>query len=212
MTVTTANPQENEKPLCAGTVIKGERKMARTTRTKRIMGALALLKQVREGMIAPKELSTQERRVCVAYLRLEGYTQEEIAEIFGVHRQTIARDERANRKDAARLVDELDLRSVAGGLIAWAKHLTAKALKAGDHALAWKIQRELLSDLQSLGYLPRSTEQHYVEVRTVADLVRLTLGRDEQKTIEAREQEKLMPPSPFQLPETTERKETEEIQ
>ena len=94
-----------------------------------------------------------ERRICVAYLRLEGYTAEEIAEIFDVHRQTISRDQKALRQEAGRLVDEMDARSVSGGLIAWARHLTARALKAKDTGLAWKIQKELVGELRALGYL-----------------------------------------------------------
>jgi len=136
-------------------------------------GALQLLKQLRQGGIQPSEIRTAERRVCVAYLRLEGYTQEEMAEIFGVHRQTIVRDEKANRQQAARLVDELDARSVAGGLIGWARHLAAKAVKDKDHALAWRIQRELVHDLQALGYLPKAADVHDVRVSTFADLAAL---------------------------------------
>ena len=59
-----------------------------------------ILKKIREGFLDPKEISVSDRRICVAYLRLEGYTQEEIAQIFKVHRQTIIRDEKANRKEA----------------------------------------------------------------------------------------------------------------
>jgi hypothetical protein len=138
-------------------------------------GAVQLLKRVRDGTLEAGEISTHERRVCVAYLRLEGYTQEEIAEIFAVHRHTIARDERANRAELARLVDELDVRSVAGGLIAWARHLTAKAIKEKDYALAWRVQREVVADLQSLGYLPKAAEQHDVRIGTFADLAKLAL-------------------------------------
>jgi hypothetical protein len=138
-------------------------------------GAVQLLNRVREGTLAPDELSRHQRRVCVAYLRLEGYTQEEIAEIFGVHRHTIGRDEKANRAEVARLVDELDVRSVAGGLIAWGKHLTAKAIKEKDYALAWRVQRELVADLQSLGYLPKAAEQHDIRIGTFADLAKLAL-------------------------------------
>jgi transcriptional regulator with XRE-family HTH domain len=134
-----------------------------------------LLKRVREGTLAPDELSRHQRRVCVAYLRLEGYTQEEIAEIFGVHRHTIARDEKANRAEMARLVDELDVRAVAGSLIASGTHLRAKAIREKDYALAWRIERELVADLQSLGYLPKAAEQHEVRIATFADLAKLAL-------------------------------------
>jgi len=88
-----------------------------------------ILKRIREGSLDPKEISVSDRRVCVGYLRLEGYRQEEIAQIFKVHRQTIIRDEKANRLEAAKLVDEIDVKSVAGNLIVWARNLTAKALR-----------------------------------------------------------------------------------
>ena len=137
--------------------------------------ALNLLQRVRSGDLPPEEVSTHDRRVCVAYLRLEGYTQEEIAEIFEVHRQTVTRDEAAIRKRAARFVDDLDVRAVAGGHVGWARHLTAKALKEKDYGLAWRIQRELLGDLQSLGFLPKAVEQHDVRVGTFVDLARMAV-------------------------------------
>ena len=135
--------------------------------------ALQLLSRLRSGELTSQEIGAHERRVCVAYLRLEGYTQEEIAQIFGVHRQTILRDERAIREQTGRLVDELDVRWIAGELIALAEHLKAKALKEKDYALAWKIQRELVSDLQSLGYLPKAVEQHQVQIGTFVELAKL---------------------------------------
>jgi DNA-binding XRE family transcriptional regulator len=135
--------------------------------------ALDLLRKIRSREILPNEVSTQERRICAAYLRLEGYTQEETAEIFEVSRQTISRDEAALRRETARLVEEIDVKAMTGGLIAWARHITAKALKEKDHALAWRVQRELVSDLQGLGYLPKAVEQHDIRIGTFVDLARL---------------------------------------
>ena len=155
--------------------------------------ALDLLRRVRAREVRPVEVTTHERRICVAYLRLEGYTQEEIAEIFEVHRQTIARDEQAIRKEMAHLVDDLDARAMAGGLLGWARHITAKALKEKDYALAWRVQRELVSDLQSLGYLPRAVEQHDVRVGTFVDLARL--ATQQQPTLDAETQRTLPEPN-----------------
>ncbi len=148
-------------------------------------GVIQILNRLRSGILTPCEVSLQERRACVTYLRLEGYTQEEVAEIFGVSRQTVVRDERANRKEAAKLVSELDVKAVAGGLIRLAGHLKTKALKEKDYALAWRIERELLSDLQGLGYLPKAAELHKVQVATFADLAKLAVedrnARDTRK-------------------------------
>jgi len=121
---------------------------------------------------------------------LEGYTQEEIAQIFKVHRQTIIRDEKANRREAAKLVDDIDVKSVAGNLIVWAGHLAAKALREKDYGLAWKIQRDLISDLQSLGYLPRSPEQYHVQIGTFVDLVQLATKKVDAEVIEPEDSSK----------------------
>ncbi len=149
-----------------------------------------ILKKIRERSLDPKEISVSDRRVCVAYLRLEGYTQEEIAQIFKVHRQTIIRDEKANRREAAKLVDDIDVKSVAGNLIVWAGHLAAKALREKDYGLAWKIQRDLISDLQSLGYLPRSPEQYHVQIGTFVDLVQLATKKVDAEVIEPEDSSK----------------------
>jgi len=158
---------------------------------------LDTLKKINGGFLDPKEISTSDRRVCVVYLRLEGYTQEEIAKIFKVHRQTIIRDERANRRETAKLVDEIDVKSVAGSLIACARHLAAKTLREKNYALAWKIQRELISVLQSLRYLPRSAEQFRVQIGTFVDLVQLATKKVDAKVIEPKSNNKnKLPPAP----------------
>ena len=156
-----------------------------------------ILKKIHEQSLNPKEISTSDRRVCVACLRLEGYTQEEIAKIFRVSRQTIIRDEKANRRELARLVDDIDVKSFAGSLIDWARHLAAKALREKNYALAWKIQRDLVSDLQSLGYLPRSPEQYLVQIGTFVDLVQLATKKVDAKVIEPKSNNKnKLPPAP----------------
>ena len=156
-----------------------------------------ILKRIREGFLDPKEISVSDRRVCVAYLRLEGYTQEEIAQIFKVHRLTIMRDEKANRKDAAKLVDEIDVKSIVSDLNIWANQLVSKATREKDYALVWKIKRELISVLQSLGYLPRSPEQYNVQIGTFVDLVQLATKKVDAKVIEPRaNNEKQLPSVP----------------
>jgi len=156
-------------------------------------GAIQLLGQLRSRQMKVSEVTVPERRVCVAYLRYEGYTQEEMCEVFQVHRRTIARDEAANRKEAAKLVLDLDARAVAGGLIGWARHLTAKAMKEKDHALVWRIQRELVQDLQSLGYLPKAVEQHQVQLATFLDLARLAAERRPASQVPEAAQAKALP-------------------
>ena len=135
--------------------------------------AVEILKRLQTGELSSEDIDIHERRACVAYLRLEGYGQDEIASIFDVTRQTIYRDERANKKALARLIDEIDAKAVAGGMIASARHLYNKAMKEKDYSLVWRIERELLSDLQGLGYLPKAADKHELHVSTFTDLATL---------------------------------------
>jgi len=122
-------------------------------------GVIELLANLQSGAVDPKTVTTEERRMCVSYLRLEGYTQDEMAKIFGVHRVTISRDEKMLAERAAKMVSGLNPESVAAGLVAWARHITAKAMKEKDYALVWKVQRELVVGLQQLGCLPTAPTQ-----------------------------------------------------
>jgi len=156
-----------------------------------------ILKRIRERSLDPKEISIPDRRVCIAYLRLEGYTQEDVAEIFKISRQTIIRDEKANRQEAAKLVDEIDVKSIAGDLIISASHLAAKALREKDYGLAWRIKTELIGKLQSMGYLPRSPEQYHVQIGTFVDLVQLAMKKVDAEVIEPGANNKNeLPPAP----------------
>ena len=114
-------------------------------------GVIELLAGLQAGAASPDDVSTEERRMCVSYLRLEGYTQDEMAKVFAVHRATVSRDEKVLAERAAKMIQGLNTDAVAGGLIAWAKHLTARAMKDRNHALVWRIQKELVDKLESLG-------------------------------------------------------------
>ena len=126
-------------------------------------GVIELLAKLQSGAVNPGDISLEERRSCVNYLRLEGYTQEEMAKIFGVHRATIGRDEKILCDRAARMVAEIKTDAVAAGLVSWAKHLTAKAMKEKNHALVWRIQKELTDKLQSLGIIVPETRPQVPE-------------------------------------------------
>ena len=160
---------------------------------------LELLARLKSGEILPLELTISERRSCVEYLKLEGYGQTEIAQIFGVSRHTISRDEKVISEQHARAVREVDRDRVAGGHLAWARHLMSKAVRNQDFALAWRIQRELMSDLQALGILPKAPEQHEVRELTLKDLVeRFARGERSQDSLEPPDKKALPAPSATQ--------------
>ena len=121
-------------------------------------GVIELLAKLQSAQVSPDEVTTEERRMCVSYLRLEGYTQEEMAKIFNVHCATIGRDEKIMAERAAKMIKDLKPQAVVAGLISWAKHLTAKAMKEKDYALVWRVQKELVDVLTSLGLMGRRSE------------------------------------------------------
>jgi hypothetical protein len=121
-------------------------------------GVIELLAQLQSGQIAVDEITTEERRLAVSYLRLEGYTQEEMAKIFEVHRATIGRDEKIMAERAAKMIKDLKPQAVVAGLLGWAKHITAKAMKEKDYALVWRVQKELVDELTSLGLMGRRSD------------------------------------------------------
>lgn len=143
------------------------------------------LQMIRQGSINPKEIDKPCRQACVSYLRMEGYSQVEIAEIFQVSRHTIIRDEKDIRKGFASLVDEIDVRAIAGEHIATATQLASKAIRKENYALAWKIKRDLIHDLQNLGYLPKAAEKVDIQLNTFLDLIKLA----EKQTKEVKSQQ-----------------------
>jgi len=130
----------------------------KTPEKRNTTGVIDLLSKLHSGSIRPDEVTTEERRLCASYLRLEGYVQEEMAKIFEVHRATIGRDEKIMAERAAKMIKDLKPQAVVAGLISWAKHITAKAMKEKDYALVWRVQKELVDELTSLGLMGKRSE------------------------------------------------------
>jgi len=82
---------------------------------------------------------------------------------------------------------------MAGELIASARHFTARAIREKNYALAWKIKRELIVDLQSLGYLPRSPEEHRVQIGTFVDLAELAAKHVDANMLDTENDERGLP-------------------
>ncbi len=118
--------------------------------------AFEVLTVIRDGTLDPASLETADRKPVVAYLRLEGHNVDEIAQLFGVPTKTISNDLYDLSKDRLGLVKKINLFDVAGRLIEMAKHLSRKSRREGDYSGAWKIERELMESLQSLGFVYRA--------------------------------------------------------
>lgn len=118
--------------------------------------AAEVLSMIRDGMLKPSELSAEDRRPVVAYLRIEGYSKEEMSRLFEVSSRTIAFDLAAVSKSRVKIMKGLSLLEVAGRLYENARYLARKARREGSYATSWKIEKELVESLQSLGFIYRA--------------------------------------------------------
>jgi DNA-binding CsgD family transcriptional regulator len=127
---------------------------------------LSLIRDLQAGRVAGSSLSTSDRRRVVEQLALEGYSVAEIAEILKVSERTIARDRAAVRATHALSPSPELVRESAGMLVRQAEAGIGRlrklgrdrdvpaAVKVQAEMAAWAISKDVVSKLQSLGYLP----------------------------------------------------------
>jgi hypothetical protein len=128
---------------------------------------LTLIKQIKESRIDPLGLSAEDRRRCVDVLGAEGYAVPEIAQILKRGERTIYRDRsdlrcthalRVHPRFALEMAGELirQAEGTIGRLRRIAREANASAMeRAIAETSAFKVYAEMISKLQSLGYLPR---------------------------------------------------------
>ena len=116
--------------------------------------ATQILKKIQQQEIDASTLTTEQRRLCVHYmLHEESWTKVEMAEILMVSRQTIHDDIRVIDKDeniARVLINECE---VVNLMIRTAGLAITRLMRKGDEANAWKVRKELVEKLQTLGYV-----------------------------------------------------------
>lgn len=130
--------------------------------------AISMFEAIKANTLNPRSLKRNERLQLVAFLRNEGLTQEEIANLLSFCAKTIWLDCRDIKRNAARLINEISVERVGGELIREAEVLISKAKKAKDYKLAWQIRCELIDKLQSMGFVYRAPDklEHSGEIKT----------------------------------------------
>ncbi len=135
------------------------------------MPVLTLIQQIKAGAINPRTITKEDRQQCVAVLMLEGYPLSHIAQILGRSDKTIGRD-LAEIRGKNSLTPSFELaKQLIGELLAKARthqaHLMRLARSTdgsiGDKVqaeyLAWRVEKEAVEKLQTLGYLPLKPQQ-----------------------------------------------------
>ncbi|MBI4718557.1 MAG: helix-turn-helix domain-containing protein [Planctomycetes bacterium] len=128
---------------------------------------LVLIKQIKENRLDPALLSAEDRRRCVDVLGAEGYSVPEIAQILKRGERTIYRDRLELRAAHALVVHPQLALQMAGDLVRQAEGSIARLRRIAREpaasamersmaeAAAFKVHLDLISKLQSMGYLPR---------------------------------------------------------
>lgn len=128
---------------------------------------LTLIKQIKDNKVDPGILSAEDRCRCVEVLCAEGYSVADAAQILKVAERTIYRDRLELRRQHALRVDPEFAPQMAGELMRQAegsvgrlrriaKEPNASAMeRAMAESFAFKVYLDMLTKLQSMGYLPR---------------------------------------------------------
>lgn len=143
--------------------------------------AVQLLQQINSGVLDPRLLDKQNRQSCLEALRLEGYTASQAASVLGVSEKTCLRDLKEIRERNALSPNIQFAKEFTGEFFQRAlghhDYLTRLARskdgtlgeKAQCEYAAFRILRELIEKLQSLGYLPTMPRQLELMVDTRED-------------------------------------------
>ena len=143
---------------------------------------LTLIQQIKDGLVSPDTISKDLRRQCMEIFRGEGYSIASMAQIFGKCERTIKRDiDKIN--DNEKLSPNIELvKKLCGEFVAYARihrdHLmrlarskeASIAERAQAELFAFKVFAEMITKLQTLGYLPMKPKEiigdfsHHIEV------------------------------------------------
>jgi len=132
---------------------------------------LSIIQDIKDGAINPKTLTKEDRQRCVEFLIGEGYTEVQIAQILTRSEKTIGRDLVDLRARNA-LTPNIELaKQIVGDMFqkAMAHHKYLMRLarspeashseKAQSEFLAWKVLKEVVEKMQTLGYLPLKPQE-----------------------------------------------------
>lgn len=128
---------------------------------------VTVIQQLKDGSLAPKLLTQDQRQHCVEVLFQEGYSVPQIAQVLKRNEKTIRRDLAKIRVKHALDASPKFSKQHIGNLVVRAELHQARLMRlarmesatvaerAQAEFLAWRVLREQTELLQSLGYLPQ---------------------------------------------------------
>lgn len=118
--------------------------------------AVELLRLITEKKLDGRDLEKDERQLVVSALRVNGQTQDAIANLLNVSRRTIVSDCKYLRQMAALEVTTLETTDLAGEVYTTARAAIDRALKAGKLKTVSTLLRDMVELLQSMGIVYRA--------------------------------------------------------
>jgi transposase-like protein len=132
---------------------------------------IKIMQGIQSGATDPKSLDKQTRQRCVEFCLSEGYQVSQMAQLFNRPERTIYRDLDEIKQRHA-LAPSLDFaKATVGEMVMKARIAhsqlarTARSKEASPEVrisaeyLSWKVFKELIEKLQTLGYLPSSPQE-----------------------------------------------------
>ena len=166
---------------------------------------LSVIQDLKDGRVRPEILSKELRQQCVEVFIGEGYSIPQMAQILGKSDRTISRDFAEIRQRNAIAPDIERAKRLVGELVTYAgihrSHLMRLARiqsasvseRCQAEYLAFKVTTELISKLQTLGYLPQKPQEIVADfshhISSDDDNISLDSLRDEISEIERISQE-----------------------
>lgn len=132
---------------------------------------ISVIQDIKNGVLNPKTLSQDLRQRCVDFLLREGYTEEQCGQI-------LMRDERTIRRDLEKIQKQNSLnpnadlaKQIIGDMFrkAMVHHrylmrlarspIASEGTKSQSEFLAWRVLKEVVEKMQTLGYLPLKPQE-----------------------------------------------------
>lgn len=135
------------------------------------LSILTALQRIKDGLLDPKTFSKEDRQPYVEVLLSEEYTEMHIAEILKVSDKTIQRDIKDIREknsfspgvtQAKQIIGDFFKKAMLhhGRLVRLSRDKgTSDENKIQAEFLAWRILKEMIAAMQSLGYLPLKPQE-----------------------------------------------------
>ena len=132
---------------------------------------LSIIQDIKSGALNPKTISPEERQRCVEFLLREGYTREQVAQIFMTTDRTIRRDLVEIKRKNALTADVTLAKEIIGDmfqkammhhsyLVRLSRSSEAGVMEKGQlEFMAWRVLKEMVEKFQSLSYLPQKAEK-----------------------------------------------------